>query len=193
MSDVTDLTDLTPLTALGADAPRTLVAGGLTLREDDGLGLASLAMTGDAPGPFGLVLPDPGGWSAGADGLGAFWMAPGQWMITGKGRAAGDFAADVLGAAPGARVTEQTDGWAAVEVTGDAAALGSLLERLVNLRPTATAPGCATRTGLHHMGVFVIRPDAERLVVMGMRSAAGSLWHVLSIAAERLAGREHAA
>lgn len=187
------MTDLTPLTALGTTNPRSLQAGGLTLREDNGLGLVSLAATGDAPAPFGIALPGPGAWSEGPHGLGAFWTGRDQWMITGAGRADGDFAAAVSQAAPDARVTEQTDAWAAIEITGDAMTLGLLLERLVNLPPRATAPGRSTRTLLHHMGVFVIRPAAERLVVLGMRSAAGSLWHALETAAERLAAREHAA
>lgn len=202
MSDATDTTTMTPLTALGALAPltalgaatpRTRTAGALTLREDDALGLASLAAAGGTPAPFGIALPGPGGWVDGPDGLGAFWMAPGQWMVAGAGRAERDFGAQVAEAAPGAHVTDQTDAWAAVEITGDARALGALLERLVNLPPRAVAPGRSTRTLIHHMGVFVARPAADRLVVLGMRSAAGSLWHVLDTAATRLAGREHAA
>ena len=187
------MTDLTPLTALGAADPRSVTVGALTLREDAALALASLAVSGDAPAPFGIALPGPGGWADGAEGLGAFWMAPGQWMIAGAGRAARDFAAEVAAAAPGARVTDQTDAWAAVEIMGDARALARLLERLVNLPPRAVAPGRSTRTLIHHMGVFVIRPAADRLVVLGMRSAAGSLWHVLDTTATRLAGRERAA
>jgi sarcosine oxidase subunit gamma len=193
VSDPTDTTDLTPMTALGATAPRTLSAGALTLREDDRLALASLAVAADSPAPFGIALPGPGGWVDVPDGLGAFWMARDQWMIAGAGRAGTDFAAELAQAAPGARVTEQTDAWAAFEITGDAAALAALLERLVNLPPRATAPGRSTRTLLHHMGVFVIRPAADRMVVLGMRSAAGSLWHALETAADRLAEREDAA
>ncbi|MGS4944002.1 sarcosine oxidase subunit gamma [Meridianimarinicoccus sp. RP-17] len=193
MIDPTDTTDLTPLTALGDTAPRTRTIGALTLHEDDRLALASLAAPDDAPRPFGMALPAPGGWVAAPDGLGAFWMAQGQWMITGAGAADRDFAAEVALAAPQARVTEQTDAWAAIAITGDAAALALLLERLVNLPPRATAPGRSTRTLLHHMGVFVIRPAADRLFVLGMRSAAGSLWHALATAADRLAGREDAA
>lgn len=190
---VTDVTALTPLTALGATTPRSLQAGGLTLREDARLGLASLAVTGGAPAPFGIALPGPGDWATGPDGLGAFWTGTGQWMITGTGRAAGDFAAEVARAAPGARVTDQTDGWVAVDIVGDAAALGALLERLVNLPPRATAPGRSTRTLMHHLGVFMIRPAADRLVVLGIRSAAGSLWHVLANTADRLATQADAA
>lgn len=190
----TDKTDLTTLTALGATAPRTCTAGALTLREDDRLALASLAApAGAAPAPFGLTLPEPGGWAEGPDGLGAFWTGTGQWMIAGAARADGDFAAAVARAAPDARVTDQTDAWVAIGITGDAGTLGLLLERLVNLPPRATAPGRSTRTLLHHMGVFVIRPAADRLIVLGMRSAAGSLWHVIETTADRLAAQADAA
>ena len=65
--------------------------------------------------------------------------------------------------------------------------LERLRERLVNLPPATLAPGCATRTLMHHMSVFVIRRSDDCLTVMAMRSMAGSLWHALAQAAGRLA------
>ena len=101
-----------------------------------------------------------------------------------------DFAAEVLRNAPGCSVTEQTDGWVAVEIVSDAGEgpILDLLERLVNLDPVTLRPGKASRTVLEHLGVFVIRRDEDRLAVIGMRSAGGSLWHALSTAAHRLEG-----
>ena len=40
------------------------------------------------------------------------------------------------------------------------------------------------------MSVFVIRRSEDRLAVLGMRSAAGTLWHVLDAAAKRLETNE---
>ncbi|WP_108258788.1 aminomethyltransferase family protein [Mangrovicoccus ximenensis] len=106
-------------------------------------------------------------------------------MITGEGLADADFAGLVSAEAPGARITEQTDGFAAFEIAGPG--IAALLERLVNLPPAALAPGRAARTGLHHMTVFLVRRAEDRLAVIGMRSQAGSLWHALETETARLA------
>ena len=117
--------------------------------------------------------------------MAAFWMAPGQWMIAAAGRGDDDFAAALAAEAPGCAITEQTDGWVALDVASSVgpAPIAALLERLVNIAPERLGPGCAVRTGLHHMSVFVLRPAGDRMIVLGMRSAAESLWHALETAA----------
>lgn len=181
--------DLKPITALGGATPRTAAHGVLTIEENAGLALASLALRRGAarPAPFGLDLPGPGGWTAGGANA-AFWTGPDQWMVEGPGRAGDDFAAELAAACPGCSVTEQTDGFAAFEVrsTDGAAPVLALMAKLVNLDPARLPPGSATRTGLEHMSVFVIRRAPDRLAVLGMRSAAASLWHALDAAARRL-------
>lgn len=185
------MTDLIPVTAFGADAPRGATYGALTLTERPDIALASLTLRRGqaAPSPLSqplsLRLPGPGGLVQNAR-AGAFWTAPGQWMIEAEGKAETDFAAVVMQAAPGCSVTEQTDGWTAFDCTGAAADIDRLLERLVNLPPAATAPGRAARTVLHHMPAYLLRRDLGHLTVWGMRSMAGSLWHALDTAAARL-------
>ncbi|MGR3802879.1 sarcosine oxidase subunit gamma [Marinibacterium profundimaris] len=180
------MTDLIPEPALGADAPMRREIGAVTLTERTDVGLASLALRAAAsePAPFGLILPGPGD-SVVLQDKGAFWTGPGQWMIEGSEN--GDFAATVAAEAPGCSVTEQTDGWVVLDLVAPAEALGTLLERLVNLPPEALTPGKATRTLMHHMSVVLIRRSDSRLTVMGMRSLAGSLWHALEDTAARLA------
>lgn len=183
------MTDLAPLTALGRTEPRRATYGALELRENADVGFASLALRGGqaAPTPFGLTLPDAGALTAGAN-VSAFWTGRGQWMIEGEGRATQDFAATVATEAPGCSVTEQTDGFAAIEIASNAAAapIDALLSKLVNIDPRRLAPGAATRTGLEHMTVFVLRRADDRLAVIGMRSLAGSLWHAIETAARRM-------
>lgn len=183
--------DLSPMTALGGTAHRSLRHGGLLLEETPGLALASLALRRGAavPSPFGLTPPGPGGWVAG-ESAAAFWTGPGQWMIEGPGRAETDFAAEVARQCPGCSVTEQTDGFTGFEIVSEAgeAPIAALLEKLVNLDPVRLGPERATRTGLHHLTVFVIRRAPERLAVLGTRSAAGSLWHALEMAVRRMPG-----
>lgn len=182
------VTDLKPITALGASSARVQSMGSLTLCETPHLAFASLALRRGqgVPTPFGLTLPQAGGF-VGQNGLGAFWTGSDQWMLCAEGRGDSDFAADVRAQAPGCSVTEQTDGWAAVDVTvADDAQMQTLLAKLFNLNPEFLSPGHATRTGLHHMTVFVVRPNTTQLRVIGMRSLADSLWHTLETTAKRL-------
>lgn len=183
------MTDLSPLTALGTAHPQALTFGVLTLRENAGLALASVALrkgTGQ-PAPFGLALPGPGGW-VGGSGVGAFWMGPGQWMVEADGQAEEDFAARLVALCPGCSVTEQTDGFVAFEIASSAGPepVERLLERLVNVDLGGFGPGSAQRKGFEHMSIFVIRRAADHLAVLGLRSAAGSIWHALTLAAGRV-------
>jgi len=182
------VSDLIALTALGAQTPAQDSFGGITLRENPGLALASLAVRrgGQVPAPFGVVLPGPGGWNAG-QGVSAFWIGPDQWMVEAEARAEEDFAAELKTLCPACSVTEQTDGWAAIEITADSAAtIQSLLERLVNVNAADFGAGSATRTTLEHMGVYVIRRAPDHLAILGMRSLTGSLWHALATVAKRI-------
>lgn len=182
--------DLKPTTALGGDVARSVRHGALCLEENDGLALASLALRRDAglPAPFGLSLPGPGGWARNKT-ISAFWTGPNQWMIEAPGRAETDFAGSLAGFCPDCSTTEQTDSFAACEIrsaTGEPPIL-ALMAKLVNLDPMLFPAGSATRTGLHHMSVFVIRRAPDHLAVLGMRSAGGTVWHALETAISRLA------
>ncbi len=175
------MTDLTPITALGAAKPAEVSHGSLTLTERPDIGLASLALRKGVTCPEGLP-------AAGEATDRVFWIGPGQWMIEGPGQADSDFAAQVKGDFPGCSVTEQTDGFSVVEVHSHdgAAAIEALLAKLVNIDPVALAPGCAHRTALHHMTVFVIRRADDQIAIIGMRGYAGALWHAVDLAARRL-------
>lgn len=182
--------DLKPITALGLSQVKSLKLGSLSLTENSGLALASLALRRDidAPRPFGLLLPEPGSWVE-RGGVGAFWTGPNQWIIEAEWEAERDFCAEVVAACPGQSVTEQTDGFVAFEFHSESGAdlILALMAKLVNIDPRLFAPGSATRAGLGHMNVFVIRRAEDRLAVLGMRSAAGTLWHELECAVKRLA------
>lgn len=183
------MTDLVPMTALGGVETAHRTFGPLELSEIGTTGLASLALhqATTRASILGLELPAPGKWASAGE-ISAFWTGPNQWMIEGEGRGADDFVrylkTDVLQGA----LTEQTDGWVVFEIRSLAndRALVRLMEKLFNIDLAWFEAGSATRTGLEHMSVFVIRKAPDRLVVMGMRSAAGSIWHALEIAASRV-------
>ena len=182
------MADLAPLSALGGAEPLAQHIGALTLTENMTLGLASLALPAGGAPPSGLALPGPGQWTQGP-GRPAFWTGPDQWMVEFPGQADADVAAMLAREAPGAAITEQTDGFAVFDLEGPEAALLAVMEMLVNLDLRRFGPGMATRTGLHHMAVFVIRRHAGQVTLLGAHSAAGSLWQALSAAATAQAAR----
>lgn len=180
------MTDLSPICALGQTTPQSCRIGAVTLSENSELGLAALALRrGSAAPQIGVALPGPGGWAEGS-GIAAFWTGPDQWMVEYPGRASQNVAAELIAAAPGTSVTEQTDGFAAFEISAPEPQLLALVSKLVNVDPARFAPGSATRTGFHHMSVFVIRRAPDRMALIGMRSAAGTIWHALVEATELL-------
>lgn len=186
--------DLNPITALGGATPRTIRHGSLALQENAAVALASLALRRGSTQPtlFGLRLPGPGLWVS--DGrTAALWTGPGQWLIEGPGRAQSDFAEEVAAVCPCCSVTEQTDGFVTIEIRSCAgeAPIPALMAKLLNLDPSRFGPGVASRTGLEHMSIFVIRRTPDHIAVLGMRSAAGTLWHALETAASRVAELGH--
>lgn len=182
------MSDLKPITALGGEVPLSVTYGALSLSENTNLGLASLALRKGAvqPTPLGLVLPDPGRCSAG-QGIAAFWTGPDQWMVEFPGCGTQDVAAELKALCRGCSVTEQTDGWAAFEISApDGATVNAFLERLINVNLGEFGASRATRTAIEHMGVYVIRRAENAVAIMGMRSSAGSLWHALTKVAQRM-------
>ena len=93
-----------------------------------------------------------------------------------------------------AAITDQTDGWVALTLSGLAAA--DVLMRLVplDLRPMAFPPGNAARSGLNHMPMILWR-DATGFTLMTFRSMARTAWHEVETAMDgvearaRLSGR----
>jgi sarcosine oxidase subunit gamma len=75
-----------------------------------------------------------------------------------------------------ASLTEQTDAWVRLDLTGP---LQPLLERLCNLDLARFPPGSATRTVIEHLGVYAIRRSEDRMTLLGPRSSAASLHHAI--------------
>ncbi|MBU2937180.1 MULTISPECIES: sarcosine oxidase subunit gamma [Pacificibacter] len=182
------MTDLTPITALGASAPRSQDFGAYTLRENSALALVSLAIARCAtpPTPFGLTLPSAGCCTTHADYT-AFWTSPDQWMITAENLGETDFAATVQNEVPDARLTEQTDGWVAFDITAETdGQIGAVLSRVANLPLIDLTPGKAVRTGFDHMSIFLVRRSERHVTVIVMRTLAVTLWHALETILQRL-------
>lgn len=185
--------DLKTVTALGGTTPRVDTFARVTIAENDGVALASVAarmghektchaalekLLGAVPALGRAVLHDP---EAG------FWMGPDQWML-GAPRATHELLADQLTALLGkaASVTEQTGAWVVFDITGPG--MADLSERLCNVPIRRMQAGDVQRTVIHHMGCFVIRRQAEdHIRILGPRASAGSLHHALVEAAQSIA------
>jgi sarcosine oxidase subunit gamma len=178
--------DLAPLCALGGADSRVDTVRGVSLTENLGLALASVAarrgheaacraqlgavLEGAAPEPGKAVLHDPET---------SFWMGPDQWMVGAPFESHEDLVAQLkarFGAT--ASVTDQTDGWVCFDMRGDGAQ--AVMQICCNINIEEMQTGDAVRTVIHHMGVYVLRCDpANWLRILGPRSSAGSLHHAL--------------
>ena len=106
------------------------------------------------------------------------WFGHGVWMVAG--------AVSVEGAA----VTDQSDAWAVVEISG--AGCEDVLARLVpvDLRASVFEKNHVAKTMLAHMSVTVVRTGADSFEIMAMRSMAKTLVHDLETAARGVAARD---
>lgn len=88
-----------------------------------------------------------------------------------------------------AALTDQTDGWATLELHGPAAP--DVLSRLVpvDLRPAAFAPGQVVRTGLTHMMSVLWRTAPDLFRIMVFRSMAETAVHEIGVAMRAVAAR----
>lgn len=150
------------------------------------------------PGPITSVALFPGGAKAAAKGLktlGLSFPEPGTFTAKGTARMVwtGREQAFLMGAAAptleGAATTDQSDGWAGFSLSGPGAE--AALARLIalDLRVSAFPVGRATRAGLNHMSMVILRTGPEVFELYTFRSMARTAWHELSEVLDRLAAR----
>lgn len=165
-----------------------LTIGGLTIAEAPQARMTGLSpfsgaiarASSELERAHGLTLPGPNRMTE-ADGAMALWFGQNRWLLIGPDPDA------ALGGC--AALTDQSDAWTRVILSGTGAV--DVLARLVpvDLRPAAFPPGSAIRTELRHMQAAVARPADGTLTVMTFRSMAGTLVHDLQVAAEAVAAR----
>ncbi|WP_158964650.1 sarcosine oxidase subunit gamma [Chachezhania sediminis] len=132
---------------------------------------------------FGLSLPDVGAATAGGSAR-VIWFGRGQYLLIGP--------APVADLANVAAVTDQSDAWAVVRLSGEGA--DEVLARLVpvDMRPAVFGEGAAIRTYLGHMTVSIARDDDAKgpgYRIMAFRSMAGTLVHEIETAMAAVAAR----
>ncbi|WP_375173364.1 sarcosine oxidase subunit gamma [Pseudooceanicola sp.] len=114
---------------------------------------------------------------AAAKGRAVQWIGRDLWLLSGT------TAPDL----PGAALTDQTDAWVTLELTGPD--IAGVMARLVplDLRDTAFPEGRAVRTEMHGMMVALARTGPENLRIMAFRSMAGTLAATIGEAMESVA------
>ena len=173
------------LIAKSALEGRTVTLGGVTLAEVDAGPIFSIAVfPGGAKAlakglrPLGLALPEPNSFTE-KKGARIVWTGREQAFLMGV---------EPL-ALEGAAVTDQSDGWSVLALSGPAAV--DVLVRLVpmDLRLGAFPVGRAVRTQLSHMNVVILRVGDYAFEVMGFRSMARTAWHELETAIHMVSAR----
>jgi heterotetrameric sarcosine oxidase gamma subunit len=164
---------------------RSVTLGGVTLAEVDVGRVTSVALF-------------PGGAKAAAKGLKALGLAMPEPNSFAEKKGArivwtGRDQAFLIGVAPpaldGAAVTDQSDGWTVLSVSGMGGA--EVLARLVpvDLRLVAFPVGRTMRTQLNHMNVVILRTGDYAVEILVFRSMARTAWHEIHAAMQMLAAR----
>ena len=142
-------------------------------------GTASRA--GAALGKLGLGWPEPNRALTTGDAA-CLWTGRGQaFLVNADPKALDGIAA----------LTDQTDGWAVMRLSGagSEAALARLVS--VDLRPGAFAVGHVARTPVNHMMAIVERTDADGFRIFVFRSMAATAVHEIAVAMQAVAARSH--
>ncbi len=107
------------------------------------------------------------------------WSGLDQWFVM----------SEAAVSVPGAALTDQSDAWASVMVSGGDAR--DVMNRMVpiDLRPEVFEVGHVARTMLGHMSCLLMRVGADQYVVLVFRSMAASAAHDLDRAMRMVAAR----
>jgi sarcosine oxidase subunit gamma len=173
------------LIAKSALEGRSLTTGTVTLAEVD-------------VGPITSIAVLPGGVKAVAKGLKALGLAMPEPNTFAEKKGArivwtGREQAFLIGVEPpaveGAAVTDQSDGWTVLSVSG--AGVSDVLARWVpiDLRLSVFPVGRAIRTQLNHMNVVILRGGDHAFEIMVFRSMARTAWHEVETAMHMVQAR----
>ena len=182
------MSKLTAISPLGYTKPHQEIVGAYTISEVTDRAMSSITARKDSVEAVKTILteilkkpaPKVGGFCAGE--IEAFWIGQGQWMMAASLVNHEDIVASFANKFRGkASLTEQTDGWSRVAITGRD--IDRLCTLLCNLDTRALKAGTASRTSVEHTGCFFIRVADDCLHVIGPRSSAGSLYNAISLAA----------
>ena len=167
-------------------------AAGVCVRALTGLGLATLvarpghqaALADAVAARFSLVLP-PARASSCSPTHRLVWAGAGQWLLVARDRVG--LADDIAFLAGLAAVSNQSDGRAALGVSGPKVRQALSKGCMIDLHPTAFAIDATATTSIAHVGVHLWRAadsaEGAAFEMLVARSMAGSFWSWLAAAA----------
>ncbi|OIQ44170.1 MAG: sarcosine oxidase subunit gamma [Roseobacter sp. MedPE-SW] len=171
------------------DGLEALNIGGLSLAESAPQSLTTLApfrgqeaALGKAmTAAHGLTFPPVKGSTLGKEGARAIWFGRDMGLLIGPD--------PDPSLAKHAALTDQSAGWAVIELAG--VGTEDVLARLcpVDLRLAQFGIGASLRTELKHMMASIFRLDKDRFQIMVFRSMAKTLHHDIKTAMEARAAR----
>lgn len=129
--------------------------------------------------PLGLGFPAPNRVLSNGE-VTLLWAGKGQAFLIGAPAPAG---------LPGAALTDQSDGWACLQLEGRLAAEALMRLYPLDLRPQSFAVGAVARAPLNHMQSILMRPAADTFDILVFRSMARTAWHEIAAAMKTLAAR----
>lgn len=96
-----------------------------------------------------------------------------------------DLAQQVQELSKSAFVTDQSDSWVTVQVSGENRR--AMLERIcpIDLDESAFTDGAVSRTAMEHLSVIIFR-DFDSFVLLSPRSSSNSFWHALTVSTHNL-------
>ena len=161
--------------------------GDITLKAPADLALVSVALplgTETAAkkaikAAYGADLPEPGKSVVAKDGARLVRLSPDQGFVifTHPTPDAERVVAERIKGK--AYTTDQTDVWTGLEISGTGSRRA--LERIcpLDIHPDAFAEDDAARTVMEHLGVLIIRTEAEAYLLLSASSSAGSFLHAV--------------
>jgi len=177
--------ELIAKSALAGHAP--LTRAGTTLAEGAAASITSIApypgrqpKVNAALKPLGLTFPAPNTQSANGEAR-LIWTGRDQAFLIGAEAPAG--------LADHAALTDQTDGWAVLTLSGPLAVAALMRPFPLDLREGAFPVGRTLRAPLNHMQAILTRTAAEAFELMVFRSMARTAWAELADALEVLEAR----
>jgi methylglutamate dehydrogenase subunit D len=121
----------------------------------------------------------------GTEGVAVTGVAPGQWLVTRRGLAAGDLAQELARVLPeSASLTDQSHSRLILEIAGPQARAALAKGVPVDLDPSVFKVGQATQTAAGHINLHVALIDpAPVFEMITAASTAGSFWSWLTSSA----------
>ncbi|ASJ75660.1 sarcosine oxidase subunit gamma [Granulosicoccus antarcticus] len=135
---------------------------------------------------FGIALPDPGKLNSTDETTTLMGLQSDQWFMTTNKQAIDPVKSFKSVLADTAYLTDQSDSWAILEISGPNAQ--AALERicLLDLASDVFDDKKVARTAMEHLSVIIHRPELTRFRLYSPRSSAQSFLHAVQLSLQNV-------